>query len=131
MIRCPHSRQRIGSLGLISFFAPQSEMIEYGCKKSPSARTCADVLHILSRRGNVCASACISVHGCLLLAHCVLVNATASCENRDIWKVTLYTCFGSVAHPASWSVGLPLQPNFSLSDYSSFASFPLQVHLLC
>ena len=24
IIRCPHSRQRIGSRGLISFFAPQS-----------------------------------------------------------------------------------------------------------
>jgi hypothetical protein len=94
MIRCPHSRQRIGSLGLISFFAPQSGEVEYSCKKSStSARTCADVLHILPRRRNVCASACISVHGCLLLAHTsVFVNACENqCENRDsdiIWKVT-------------------------------------------
>jgi hypothetical protein len=47
MIRWPHSLQRIGSLGLISFFAPQSTLLISMCfqVEDRNAITGTDVLH--------------------------------------------------------------------------------------
>lgn len=52
MIRCPHSLQRMGSRGLISFLTPQSsttvrrQIFDSNTEKL----TCTDVFHLLSRR---------------------------------------------------------------------------------
>lgn len=48
MIRCPHSLQRIGSLGLISFLAPQSRGSGFGIQVTVMnlSPTCTQILHI-------------------------------------------------------------------------------------
>lgn len=72
MIRCPHSLQRIGSRGLISFFAPQSVLrkglIIVHKRKRGAVCTCTEVFHFESLT-HVKRGARLGVGSRLLLIH--------------------------------------------------------------